>query len=755
MKTQSIPKDAVQYTWTTRDHLVAQMWPKHLVEGAKNEDRYVTPYRILPSSLADCKKWNAGDSVKFPLTKTNELWCVKPYFIDGFEWVEVPAAVTGYKTIGDLCAKLHAFNPNRFVAKYYDFSKKSDKAKAEVAQLLFEYWKNSTYRHAAIQAGFDFGNPHYLSKATDQGGQKLRWVLAKKPEPVKAPVAPGSQILQAQDPFLDALAADVTEMRMKAARITELLKTSERIMRDRLTLAQRFTALSTLVEVCANAHSEANPEAVAMSGTARSLEKKALASLRNKPIAELLSESNLPSNLRDALRMSFGHSDDIAAEIKRLGLALVEKLTADADFAARCGTWGKLALKKGLAGTPAFRARYDKLTVALVEVLAALQEVHTSTGFEDKLLEILEHVPDAPITDDNAIEKIGKRSALDVVLALGGPAISLMTTSVGNTPGPPSLYIAVVQLRAAKKIADAIAAAGHGSTAACAKLLDELMGQLRRALPNNKALADKLEDAIRRNNQNALLDMKSQVLDEVGGNYQATRGWKLGIVALQVIAMAMSVVAMHRKDTIEFADVLGVVGSGATMIVPIIDVTFTKFAERAAGSLSKVSKGLGAFSAFIGVILATMQLGEADKNKDSVALFVAGTSLLGNFCLMIGSVAWYGVTIPGLNVAGLVLIATSTTVSLVVVALDENVPKTTKLAKAILASIKSHPMIDLLRDEPEFRSLMAKLDQQIDEVFLPTPQYNMFVVDRLRAVGFKQSEIGAVVEQTGAPILPG
>ena len=118
-----IHKDVVQYTWTALDQLITQAWPKHLVEGAKGEDRYVTPYRILPSSLPDCKKWKAGDSVPIPLDKSNERWAVNLFFVDGCEWIEIPAAVTGYKTIADLCAKLYAHNPNRFLATYYDWSK--------------------------------------------------------------------------------------------------------------------------------------------------------------------------------------------------------------------------------------------------------------------------------------------------------------------------------------------------------------------------------------------------------------------------------------------------------------------------------------------------------------------------------------------------------------------------------------------------------------------------------------------------------
>lgn len=747
-----IHKDVVQYTWTARDHLIAQAWPKHLVEGAKGEDRYVTPYRILPSSLPDCKKWKAGDSVPIPLDKSNERWAVNLFFVDGCEWIEIPAAVKGYKDIADLCAKLYAHNPNRFLGTYYDWSKKTAKTKSDVAQLLFDFWKNSAYRHATIQSGFNYSDPRYAEKPAEQGGQKLRWVLAKKPVPVKAPVAPGSQTVQMEDPQLDALSADVSEMKRKAARITELLRLSETIMRGRLTLAQRFTALHTLVDVCANSHSEANPEAVVLATTTRSLEKKVLDSLRNKPIAEMLKESEASPELALALRKSFGYSDDIAGEIRRLGLELVEKLTKDPDFAARCGDWAKFALKKGLAGTPAFQVRHDKLVVALVEVLAALQEVHTSDEFADKLLTILERVPDAPITDDKAIEKIGARTALDVILALNGPAISIITTSVGNTPGPPSLYIAVVQLRATKKIMDAVSA-GTGAAATCTKLRDELMGQLRRALVKNKdGLADKLEEAIKKNDQEALLGMRTQVLDEIGGTHQSTKNWNRGIVLLQVIAFAMALAAAKQKEHVEIADVMGLVGSGVTMIVPIMDVSVGLFGKTLHPHFAKVSMGLGAFSAFIGLILATVQFAEGSKNHDNLAIFVGATSMLGNFCLMVGSLAWYGVTIPGLNVAGLVLLATSTTVSLVAIAIDEATPKTRKMAQAILANIKSHPMYDLLRDEPEFSKLMRTLEANVEEVFLPPPQHNMFVVDRLRAVGFNQAEIGVIVENVGAPL---
>jgi len=747
-----VHKDVVQYTWTARDQLIAQAWPKHLVEGAKSEDRYVTPYRILPSSLPDCKKWKAGDSVPIPLDKSAERWAVNLFFVDGCEWVEIPAAVTGYKTIADLSAKLHAFNPNRFLATYYDWSKKTAKAKSDAAQLLFDYWKNSAYRHATIQSGFNYGDPRYPEKPAENSGQKLRWVLAKKPVAVKAPVAPGTQTVQMEDPQLDALSADIGEMRRKAARITELLRVSETIMRGRLTLAQRFTALHTLVDVCANAHPEANPEAILVAGTARALEKKVLDSLRNKPIAEMLEESNVSPQLALSLRKSFGYSDDIGAEIRRLGLELVEKLTADADFAARCGTWAKLALKKGLAGTPAFQVRYDKLVVALVEVLAALQEVHTPDDFADKLLTIIERVPTAPITDDGAIEKIGSRTVLDVALALAGPTISLITTSIGNTPGPPSLYIAVVQLRATKQIVDAVSA-GSGASAACTKLRDELIGQLRRALAKNETgLADKLEQAIKKNDQEALLGMRSQVLDEIGDPYQSSGKWKGGIVVLQVIAFAMAFAAAAQKESVEVADMMGLVGSGATMIVPIIDLGYAALRKTLPAGLVKLSMGLGAFSAFLGVILGMMQFADGDRNHDKLAMFVGATSMLGNFCLMVGSCAWYGTTIPGLNVAGLVLLVTSTTVSLAAIAIDEATPKTRKMAQAILANIKSHLMYDLLRDEPEFSKLMTALEAKVEDVFLPQPQHNMFVVDRLRAVGFSSMEIGVIVEPTGGPL---
>jgi hypothetical protein len=749
-----IHKDVVQYTWTARDQLITQAWPNHLVEGAKGEDRYVTPYRILPSSLLDCKKWKAGDSVAISLDKSNERWAVNLFFVDGCEWIEIPSAVTGYKTIGDLCAKLYAHNPNRFPAIYYDWAKKTAKAKSDAAQLLFDYWKNSAYRHATIQSGFNYSEPRYPDKPTEQAGQKLRWVLAKKPVPVKAPVAPGSQTMQMEDPQLDALSADVGEMRRKASRIMELLRLSETIMRGRLTLAQRFTALHTLVDVCANSHPEANPDAVVLAGTSRSLEKKVLDSLRNKPIAEMLNESNAPPELAAALRKSFGYSDDIAGEIRQLGLELVEKLTADPDFAGRCGTWAKLALKKGWAGNPSFQIRYDKLVVALVEVLAALQEVHTPDDFADKLLTILERVPTAPITDDNAIEKIGSRSALDVVMALSGPTISLVTSSVGNTPGPPSLYIAVVQLRATKKIVEAVGA-GSGAPAACTKLRDELIGELRRALARGpkKDLADKLEAAIKKNDQEALLNMRRDVLDEIGNEYQSTLRWKGGIVLLQVIAFAMAFAAAAQKENVEVADVMGLVGAGATMIVPIVDIGIEVFQKTAPAALAKLSMGLGAFSAFLGVILGAIQFAEGDKNRDHLAMFVGATSMLGNFCLMVGSLAWFGAPIPGLNVAGLVLIVTSTTISLAAIAVDEATPKTRKMAQAILANIKTHPMYDLLREETEFSELMTTLTMKVDNVFLPEPQNNMFVVDRLRAVGFSQMEVGIIVEQTGAPLM--
>lgn len=750
-----IHKDVVQYTWTARDQLIAQMWPKHLMEGAKSEDRYVTPYRILPPSLPDCKKWKVGDSVPIPLDKSNERWAVNLFFVDGCEWVEIPAEVKGYKTIAELCAKLYAHNPNRFLGTYYDWAKKTAKAKSDAAQLLFDYWRNSAYRNATIQSGFNYGDPRYPDKSTEQSGQKLRWVLAKKPVPVKAPVAPGSQTVQMEDAQMSALSADILEMRRKAARILELLRVSETIMRGRLTLAQRFTALHALVEVCANSHPEANPETLVLAQMTRTAEKKVLDTLKHKPIAEMIKESNAPAELALAIRKNFGYSDNIAEEIQRLGSELVQKLTADPDFAARCGTWAQHALKKGLASTPTFQFWQDKLTLALVEVLTALQEVQTPNGFAEKLFDILERVPRKPITDRIVIEKLGEHSALEVALALTGASISLTTTSVGNTPGPPSLYVAVVQLRATKQIMAAVNA-GAGAQAACTQLRNELIGQLRKALGSKTELADKLEKAIRNNDQEALLRMHSEVLDELANPIQSSTRWKIGIVALQIVAIVMAFAAVQQKGMFEFADVMGLVGSGATLIVPLADLALTNvnISKTVAEGLARGSMAMGAFSCFIGVVLATMQLADANKNDDKLGMFVAGTSMLGNFCLMVGSLAWFSAPIPGLNVAGLVLLATSTTISLAMIAVDEATPKTRKIARAILASIKAHPMYDLLREEPEFHDMIAQLTEKLDAVFLPQPPPNVFVMDRLRAAGFNQPEIGLIVEDTGAPLSP-
>jgi hypothetical protein len=153
------------------------------------------------------------------------------------------------------------------------------------------------------------------------------------------------------------------------------------------------------------------------------------------------------------------------------------------------------------------------------------------------------------------------------------------------------------------------------------------------------------------------------------------------------------------------------------------------------------------------MVLSAMQWADASRTDDKLTMFVAGTSMLGNFCLMVGSLAWCGTPIPGFNVAGLVLIVTSTTISLAAIALDDATPKTRKIAKAILANIKSHPMYDLLREEPEFQQLMWTLGSKVENVFLPAPQNNMFVVDRLLAAGFSPKEVGVIVEDVGAPLV--
>src|SRR5688572_9522625 len=133
---------SITYKWTARDQLVAQ--------GNLSAGKYVTPYRILPQSVEGAKGHAAGAMVPIVLAKSGEPWAVNRFFPGDkdFEWAKIPAEVTGYSTIAELCAKLFAHNPNRFVASYYDFSKKSESARNEIALLLFEHWGNTEHRYA-------------------------------------------------------------------------------------------------------------------------------------------------------------------------------------------------------------------------------------------------------------------------------------------------------------------------------------------------------------------------------------------------------------------------------------------------------------------------------------------------------------------------------------------------------------------------------------------------------------------------------
>src|SRR5262245_54655432 len=107
----------ISYKWTARDQLVAQ--------GDVSAGKYVTPYRLMPASVAGAKALASGATVPIVLARSNESWAVTRFHPNNkdFDWEKIPDEVSGCSTIAELCAKLYAYNKEKYVAPYYDFSK--------------------------------------------------------------------------------------------------------------------------------------------------------------------------------------------------------------------------------------------------------------------------------------------------------------------------------------------------------------------------------------------------------------------------------------------------------------------------------------------------------------------------------------------------------------------------------------------------------------------------------------------------------
>ncbi|MEO7331671.1 MAG: hypothetical protein ABI193_24060 [Minicystis sp.] len=452
-------------------------WTRLDVGRAKAGKQRLTPYHLPLTAFSDATKTEAGTSVPLPFDQFAYLPSVGRFDLgDDFTWDAVPPAFASAKTIGELCAKLHATGSPKYPDRFYDVKSMSPEVKMKVASLLFEHWENTDYRYAVIASEkfTDFnldlvGDPFSLIPATASytNARNERVVETIKVIPVakagarSGAAAPGptAQSVKLPDPDLALLDADITEMRLKVRQLQILLNESREVIKERMLCASRFTALKVLLQTCASA-SQSAPATNDLAAKACELEKKSHARLRSVPATDLLKQGGQNPVVVSEFRKKIGMYENLTEGVEVLRDGLCAKLTKDTAFAGRCVEFARHVIDKKLQSSAEYEQKRSRLILSLVEVAWILQETGTSTEFSEKLFQILEKAPESPAVVGSGLRE---GSALDTIFSLLGPrsfcaiaygkvlgAAAQLAGSVvvGNLAGPANAYIAYAQLRA-------------------------------------------------------------------------------------------------------------------------------------------------------------------------------------------------------------------------------------------------------------------------------------------------------------------
>jgi hypothetical protein len=795
------PPTTAKYRWT----------PKDFQDFAAGRTP-LTPYGIQRRDLIG-KAPQPGQLVDVPLGQYAAQSTVSRFDVgDGMAWEPLPEPMPNAKTLADLLKALRATNNPKYAARYYDVDAMSPADRRHLARLLFDHWDNTNYRYGLITGGEfnwvylddqhdslsllkvqgkDFQDPDTKSSVSAM----LRVIPVARAGASSSKVAPGGapQAVTVPDPALALLDQDIRELVNLARQIATYMEKSREGIVQRAQLARSFTALRTMLGVCvAGSNSSANTQS--MWQTATQIEQQASESLTKIKAQETLDHSTGVTYLDAALRQHFGLVEDMAEAIKVRSESICTKLTEDSGFAGRCATFMRTAFEKKLVGTVPLTSKMGKLIEAVVEALAMVQDAGPPDAFRVKLGEILNRASDAPALKASDVKK---ETALDAILSVLGTVqaqsafLQVANATVGNLAGPPSLWIAVVQTYGWFELRWRVRQAKAWGSQRLKDLLEDVLKKMERGIAPTKAVRAQLRDCVTRGDQAGLLKIKRDVLDEWTGQRQASAGWKVGMVGIQVLAL-LAALASAKEDNGEvfIADVVNIVGQVMSMGVGIADASLTLLqtgtgkalvqhavmklptlkvvqalidCETSVQRLALVGMRVGMFAAFLGIIAGCLQYKDAKRQGDAIGQVSAALSIGGNVLIVIACGAWLAkVPMPYVQGLGLALVIAGTVIPIARMAYNAMTPGPNRIAEAILQTIRDNPFHDVLWAKNEgnyqdrFKALVAGCHYELTkpETALPLARNNMFVIQQLRDGGFLDEHITLICEKVGAPLTP-
>lgn len=781
----------VDYVWTKLDAVNAAAGN----EPAKLEDM-VSPYGIPPKLLPGAgKNYKAGDKISLNLALRNQgfPWKLDWRFPkDGtLEWTDVPAEVTGYTTVKELCAALLKFDKSRFPARFYDLEGEGKNGNVKTGgwdtapNMIFDYWENSAWRYAqSIQSG-QFSWTQDKGTVKIPAGTKLK-VLGKAPVKVTVPAGPGLLTTKEPTKLHEELRTDMRNIMSSVLRIEELLRKSNEVMAERMKMIHGMNAFKAVFWACSSDTKDIGANiAAANYQKAAQCVTKAKQMAKEIPMKELLkpdpssaAAGNFGKNVDDILRKSLAMSDDMAEEIKKLTRDLDFAVHRDMFFAGRCQEFAKQRLEKKLEDDAVWKRVHDQLHAVQSVATTTLAEANAGDALGEKLFQLHAKLPQKPaasaadistaLNPSEVILSMVGRATVDIDAALAGngsvtkdAVVPLTLTMVGNLAGPPSLSIAILQAAATSSLPKAAAEMKSGQLST---LGDKVLASLDQHFNDSKEakeLAASIRKAFAANDQDALFDLKKDYAAQIASKAQASNAFKGGIALLQVLSLVMSYNAFKDKADKGEATVIDYTSTGLAAVQTTVAVLeaglqalgFLREGSKAMNMISGAGLWLGRVSAFLGIVVGFIALDEANKKGDNIGVFIAMTQIFGNFFMLMGMLT---TAVPGLQLVGIAILAVGVIVQVyqAVTASSGFEPNNAnRVAAQVYGFIRSNPFYDLCcAHDAEFETTMKELSKAASSEYLPYARNTIGVHDMLKKYGFGKGEIKLLVNTSDLPM---
>jgi hypothetical protein len=801
---QTKGKTVAPYVWTANDYAI-----EHGDTSSGATSPRVTPYRIKPGALTGASQLTAGQPININLNlvpQIGEAWTITRFFPepnDRFDWEELTGddlvKTADCKTIGDLCQKLFLLNPLKYVDVHYNFAKMTPSAKHAFASMLFEFWGNAQFRYDVSKEGFDWsvfkeeqlGAP---GVAAVQGDKRLRWVLVQKPLDVARAVAPGGtpQTISAPPDVFRPLELHVAEILTSVNRATSLFEQSAVYMQERTKLAARATALRVLLQTSASAKTVNGSVAADLAGKARTVEDAINKPMQEAKLSEVMGKTpGAPTlALQAVIRKELGFVDDIAAAVKAHRDSLSSKLFDDGTlFAQHIENWGVWVNDHKQQSSPVVVELYTKLCFAVARAMDILNETDVESKYHDKIVAILAAVPEAAFSDlrkagPSAAHKltafIGNAKPGDLWSWLGNAAgvagraagsvvLPNLPNIAGNLAGPPSVLVALRQSKAWREFRAQISDMSPGFELRMQNFVKDTVAELERGTPMKVKTKEAFVKAMNAHDQKALNEIRGDILDEFSGTYQASPSWKLGGLLLQLCALGVAWADYRSKvakgeaswqDKVSFGLSASMVGIGA------IDTFIAGFKLEKMAVFSTVSRALqplgmalGLVTAMWGFIMAVRDTEVAAQKGNALGVAAGVAGIAGNTAMLIACALWFAKTpVPEISLAAMGLLGVAGVLAFIDAERERSKTVVSRVALQLVQNMQLNPFYDtLVKSDPNsgISAALTAIEQSCTEGHRPPPPNNDFVLKALRDAGFDPDTILAMVDQSGAPLIPG